>query len=182
MVTLSWWLLLSLISLALSGCAPRPSSDPAAAPHQKEDDSPDELTRQRRLLVERIRSQGVSDKAVLNALMSVPRHRFVPSSYRHLAYTDRPLPLSHGQTISQPFIVAYMTEAAEVAPEERVLEIGTGSGYQAAVLAEIAREVYSVEIIPALAESARALLEELGYKNVHVKAGNGYEGWAEHAR
>jgi protein-L-isoaspartate(D-aspartate) O-methyltransferase len=180
MMNLSW-LLLGLISLTLPGCAPQPLSDPATAPLQRAGASPDDFMEQRRLLVERISSQGVSNKAVLGALMKVPRHRFVPPPYKHLAYADRPLPIGQGQTISQPFIVAYMTEASEVAPGEKVLEIGTGSGYQAAVLSEIAREVYSVEIIPALAEGARALLQELGYKNVYVKAGNGYEGWAEHA-
>ena len=100
---------------------------------------------------------------------------------RHLAYQNRPLPIGKNQTISQPFIVGYMTEAAEIAPGEKVLEIGTGSGYQAAVLAELAKEVYTIEIIPELAESARTLLREMGYKNVQVKTGNGYEGWAEHA-
>ena len=100
------------------------------------------------------------------------------ASYRHLAYQNRPLPIGKDQTISQPFIVGYMTEAAEIAPGEKVLEIGTGSGYQAAVLAELAKEVYTIEIIPELAESARTLLREMGYKNVQVKTGNGYEGWA----
>ena len=98
-----------------------------------------------------------------------------------MAYQNRPLPIGHDQTISQPFIVGYMTEAASIAPGEKVLEIGTGSGYQAAVLAELAKEVYTIEIIPELAEGARTVLRELGYKNVQVKTGNGYEGWPEHA-
>ena len=99
----------------------------------------------------------------------------------HLAYRDHPLPIGLDQTISQPFIVAYMTEAAEISAKERVLEVGTGSGYQAAILGELAREVYTIEIIPELGERARNTLAELGYNNVHVKIGNGYEGWAEHA-
>jgi len=134
-----------------------------------------------RMVDEQIRSRGIESSAVLRALRKVPRHRFVPAPLADLAYRDRPLPIGLDQTISQPFIVAYMTEAAEISPKEKVLEIGTGSGYQAAVLGEIAREVYTIEIIPELGEQARRVLEELGYKNVHAKIGNGYEGWAEHA-
>jgi protein-L-isoaspartate(D-aspartate) O-methyltransferase len=132
-------------------------------------------------LVEHIRANGIRSQAVLDAMSEVPRHRFVPAAQADFAYENRPLPIGHGQTISQPFIVAYMTEAAEVSPGEKVLEIGTGSGYQAAVLSRLAGEVYSVEIIPALAGGARALLRDLGYENVRVRAGNGYKGWAEHA-
>jgi protein-L-isoaspartate(D-aspartate) O-methyltransferase len=141
----------------------------------------DKFAERRRRLVEHLRANGIRSDAVLGAMSDVPRHRFVPAAHAGSAYDDRPLPIGHGQTISQPFIVAYMTEAAEVTPGEKVLEIGTGSGYQAAVLSRLAGEVYSVEIIPALAEGARALLRELGYENVRVKTGNGYEGWAEHA-
>jgi protein-L-isoaspartate(D-aspartate) O-methyltransferase len=111
----------------------------------------------------------------------VPRHEFVPESLRHQAYADHPLPIGQGQTISQPAIVAYMTEAADISKKEKVLEIGTGSGYQAAILGEVAKEVYTIEIIPELAEGASRVLNELGYKNVFVKAGNGYLGWPEHA-
>jgi protein-L-isoaspartate(D-aspartate) O-methyltransferase len=136
---------------------------------------------QRRNLVEQLRSEGISSKSVLDALLKVPRHEFVPPAQRHLAYQNRPLPIGHDQTISQPFIVGYMTEAAEIASGEKVLEIGTGSGYQAAVLAELAKEVYTIEIIPPLAEGARKVLSKLGYRNVQVKTGNGYEGWVEHA-
>jgi protein-L-isoaspartate(D-aspartate) O-methyltransferase len=118
---------------------------------------------------------------VLAAMERVPRHRFMPDSVRDDAYKDYPLPIGHGQTISQPYIVGFMSEALEIAPEHRVLEIGTGSGYQAAILAELAREVYTMEIIEPLAASARATLESLGYQNVRVRAGNGYEGWPEHA-
>ena len=118
---------------------------------------------------------------MLDAMRKVPRHLFVPPAERYLAYADRPLPIGAGQTISQPYIVAYMTEAARLSPGEKVLEIGTGSGYQAAVLGEIAGSVYSIEIIPQLAEQAQTVLAELRYTNVSVKSGNGYLGWPEHA-
>ena len=111
----------------------------------------------------------------------VPRHLFVPLEVRPFAYEDRPLPIGQGQTISQPYIVAYMTEALQTAPDHTVLEIGTGSGYQAAVLAELAREVYTIEIIPELADCARRTLAEAGYRNVQVRTGNGYLGWPERA-
>ena len=130
---------------------------------------------------QQIRARGISAPAVLEAMREIPRHAFVPPPVRPLAYRDRPLPIGFDQTISQPYIVAYMTEVADVAPDDKVLEIGTGSGYQAAVLSEIAREVYTIEIVPELAERARRTLAELGYTNVHAKAGNGYLGWPEHA-
>jgi protein-L-isoaspartate(D-aspartate) O-methyltransferase len=130
---------------------------------------------------QQIRARGIADPAVLAAMARVPRHRFVASAFAPLAYRDRPLPIGYGQTISQPYIVAYMTEAAAIAPAATVLEVGTGSGYQAAVLAEIAREVYTVEIIPELAASAQQTLQDLGYENVHVRAGDGYQGWPEQA-
>jgi protein-L-isoaspartate(D-aspartate) O-methyltransferase len=141
-----------------------------------------EFDRKRERMVEdQIKSRGIRDKAVVAAMKKVPRHRFVPESELKWAYGDHPLPIGLNQTISQPYIVAYMTEAAQIAPGEKVLEIGTGSGYQAAILGEIAKEVYTIEILPELAERARRTLEELGYKNVHVMAGNGYLGWPEHA-
>lgn len=144
--------------------------------------STDTFKEKRRLMVEhQIRDRGIENKAVLESMLKVERHRFVRPSESESAYLDSPLPIGEGQTISQPFIVAYMTEAAEVSSSEKVLEIGTGSGYQAAVLGEIAKEVYSIEIIPTLAERARATLSELGYKNVSVKTGNGYLGWPEQA-
>jgi protein-L-isoaspartate(D-aspartate) O-methyltransferase len=130
---------------------------------------------------EQLRARGISDGSVLRAMEKVPRHMFVPEQLRHMAYADRPLPIGMEQTISQPAIVAYMTEAARVSKKKKVLEIGTGSGYQAAILGEVAGEVYTIEIIPELAERARRVLVELGYKNVFVKAGNGYLGWPEHA-
>jgi protein-L-isoaspartate(D-aspartate) O-methyltransferase len=170
-------LLLVVFLLSLNSCAP-PSLSEQITVEQK---ATQDFGQQRRNLIEQLRSQGIKSKTVLDAMLKVPRHKFVPQSERHLAYQNRPLSIGHDQTISQPFIVGYMTEAASVAPGEKVLEIGTGSGYQAAVLAELAREVYTIEIIPELAEGARSVLRELGYKNVQVKTGNGYEGWPEHA-
>ena len=134
-----------------------------------------------RMVDEQLRPRGIRDQSVLAAMNRVPRHRFVPAPLQHLAYADHPLPIGFDQTISQPYIVAYMTEAAEIAPGDKVLEIGTGSGYQAAILGELAREVYTIEIVPQLAERSRALLQQLGYANVHVRTGDGYAGWPEHA-
>jgi protein-L-isoaspartate(D-aspartate) O-methyltransferase len=124
---------------------------------------------------------AVRDLDVLSAMRTVPRHRFVPEDLVRHAYEDQPLPIGHGQTISQPFIVASMTELLGVGSEDRVLEIGTGSGYQAAVLAEIVDQVFTIEIVEALARSSRARLEELGYENVEVRHGDGYFGWEEEA-
>jgi protein-L-isoaspartate(D-aspartate) O-methyltransferase len=135
----------------------------------------------RRMIDDQIRARGVTNQAVLDAMRKVPRHLFVPPALRDAAYDDGPLPIGQGQTISQPYIVAYMTEALGIRPGEHVLEIGTGSGYQAAVLAEIAREVYTIEIVPELADRARETLAGLGYKNVYVRTGNGYAGWPEKA-
>jgi protein-L-isoaspartate(D-aspartate) O-methyltransferase len=118
---------------------------------------------------------------VLNAMAAVPRHRFVPPAWQTQAYADRPLPIGHGQTISQPFIVALMTELLDLKGGERVLEIGTGSGYQAAVLAELAREVYTIEIVDPLGRQAADALKALGYRNVEVRVGDGYRGWPERA-
>lgn len=126
-------------------------------------------------------NQGVQDTAVLRAMKRVPRHEFVAPGYEHLAYENRPLPIGHDQTISQPYIVARMTELLEPSPEDRVLEIGTGSGYQAAVLAEIVAEVYTIEIIEELHDTATARLKKLGYDNVSTRHGDGYQGWEEHA-
>ena len=128
-----------------------------------------------------IRSRGVSDPAVLRALEKIPRHLFVGSEFAAEAYDDRPLPIGFNQTISQPYIVALMTELLGLEEDSRVLEIGTGSGYQAAVLAEIVSEVYSIEIVEPLAERSTALLARLGYENVEVRAGDGYAGWPEQA-
>jgi protein-L-isoaspartate(D-aspartate) O-methyltransferase len=133
------------------------------------------------MVEQQIAGRGVTAPPVLDALRTVPRERFVPPDQAARAYEDRALPIGLGQTISQPYVVAYMTEALRVAPSHRVLEIGTGSGYQAAVLGELAREVYSIEIVPALAARAAATLKELGYAHVQVRAGDGYAGWPERA-
>jgi protein-L-isoaspartate(D-aspartate) O-methyltransferase len=136
----------------------------------------------RRQMVEQdIRDRGVKDPVVLDAMGKVPRHEFVDPSYRSRAYEDHPLPIGEGQTISQPYVVALMTEALRLKGNDRVLEIGTGSGYQAAILAEIVREVYSIEIRKPLAGKAEKTLAALGYRNVKVKSGDGYFGWDEHA-
>jgi protein-L-isoaspartate(D-aspartate) O-methyltransferase len=124
--------------------------------------------------------RGINDERVIAAMSNVPRHRFVPDEYLSQAYEDHPLPIGHGQTISQPFIVALMTQHLALQPEEKVLEVGTGSGYQAAILAELTNRVYTVEIIEPLGLRAAATLEELGY-NVHCKIDDGYYGWSEHA-
>jgi protein-L-isoaspartate(D-aspartate) O-methyltransferase len=134
-----------------------------------------------RMVEDQIAARGIRDPRVLAAMQAVPRHRFVPPEYAAAAYGDHALPIGFGQTISQPYIVAYMSEVLRLAPEHRVLEIGTGSGYQAAVLAQIAKEVHTIEIVPELAERSRALLRELGYANVHVVAGDGYAGLPERA-
>jgi protein-L-isoaspartate(D-aspartate) O-methyltransferase len=134
------------------------------------------------MVLETIERRGITDKDVLDAMRTVPRHLFVSESERDYAYGDYPLPIGYGQTISQPYIVALMTELLELKEGDKVLEIGTGSGYQAAVLAEISGiEVYTIEIIPQLAESAQQHLESLGYTQVHSKQGDGYYGWPEHS-
>ena len=125
--------------------------------------------------------RGVSDLRVLAAMRKVAREQFVPEPMRDLSYTDQPLPIGHEQTISQPFIVAFMTDKLQVKPGDRVLEIGTGSGYQAAILAEMGAKVYTIEIVDPLGKRAAATLERLGYKNIQVKIGDGYKGWPEHA-
>jgi len=134
-----------------------------------------------RMVETQIKARGVKDPRVLSAMLKVERHLFVPKEHQPSAYSDQPLPIGEGQTISQPYIVGLMTELLELKGEERVLEVGTGSGYQAAILAELAKEVYTIEIIETLAASAKRLLLEMGYQNIQVKAGDGYLGWPEHA-
>jgi len=137
---------------------------------------------QRRQMVERqLRLREVKNESVLAAMARVPRHEFVPAAERRLAYADQPLPIGHEQTISQPYIVAFMTQAISPNKKQRVLEVGTGSGYQAAVLAEIVGDVYTIELIPELAKQAKERLRRQGYKNIHVKAGDGYKGWPDAA-
>ncbi|MBM4041042.1 MAG: protein-L-isoaspartate(D-aspartate) O-methyltransferase [Planctomycetes bacterium] len=123
--------------------------------------------------------RGVTDRATLDAMRAVPRHEFVPEGLQRRAYDDNPLPIGHGQTISQPYIVGYMTQALALKPGDKVLEIGTGSGYQAAVLAELTPHVYSIEIVKALGDAAKARLAKLGYKTIEVKVADGYHGWAD---
>jgi len=147
-------------------------------------DTMTDTTRQKErdnLIDRTIVNRGVTDSAVVAAMRSVPRHRFVPESYRGQAYMDYPLPIGEGQTISQPYIVALMTDLARISPYSKVLEIGTGCGYQAAVLAEIADSVFTIEIICKLADRAEAILDTLGYENIYVRCGDGYRGWPEHA-
>jgi protein-L-isoaspartate(D-aspartate) O-methyltransferase len=133
----------------------------------------------RAMLVDQLERRGIRDGRVLEAMEKVERHLFVPYDVRSAAYADHPLPIGFGQTISQPYIVAFMTEAAAIRPTDRVLEIGTGSGYQAAVLGELAAEVYSIELLKPLADTAARRLASLGYANVRVRQGDGYAGWPE---
>ncbi|MFZ0035204.1 MAG: protein-L-isoaspartate(D-aspartate) O-methyltransferase [Sedimentisphaerales bacterium] len=133
------------------------------------------------MVATQIQARDVNDPNVLKAMRIVPRHAFVPDNEQQYAYNDQPLPIGFGQTISQPYIVAFMTQALALKPDSKVLEIGTGSGYQAAVCAEIAAEVYTIEIVEGLAKSAKECLKELGYPNVFVRAGDGYFGWKENA-
>jgi protein-L-isoaspartate(D-aspartate) O-methyltransferase len=167
--------LIPSLVLLLAACTISTNGAPPAG-----DQDSDRADERRRMVAEQIRGRDVSDPAVLRAMERVPRHTFVPPELQSQAYDDNPLPIGNGQTISQPYIVAYMTEALELQPGHRVLEIGTGSGYQAAVLAEIVREVYTIEIVEPLGRQSKALLESLS-KNVQVRIGDGYGGWPEHA-
>jgi protein-L-isoaspartate(D-aspartate) O-methyltransferase len=163
----------SLLIASLLACSP--------GERQLPDDDPERERERARMVIEQLRGRDIHSPRVLDAMRAVPRHLFVPDAQRAGAYGDFPLPIGHGQTISQPYIVAFMTQALDVGPGDRVLEIGTGSGYQAAVLARLAKEVYTIEIVAPLAERARETLSGLGYGNVHVRTGNGYLGWPEHA-
>ncbi len=176
-------LVLSFLLLTVLPCQDLASSENAiSVGEQQVELNQDEYSKERRDMVEKqIRARGVTDDKVLKAMRKVPRHLFVPDAQRKYAYADTPLPIGLNQTISQPFIVAYMTEAANISSKDQVLEIGTGSGYQAAVLGEIAREVYTIEIVPELARRSDSLLKKLKYSNVFAKEGNGYLGWLEHA-
>ena len=160
---------LILAAIAAAGCGqkPTPAFDLAA--------------QRQRMVTEQLKARGISDERVLNAMNKVPREEFVPPDSHDASYEDGPLPIGYGQTISQPYIVAFMTEQLRLKRSDRVLEIGTGSGYQAAILAELMSEVYSIEIVEPLAKNAEATLQRLGYENVHVKIGDGYKGWPEAA-
>ena len=171
--------------------APEPNDPNDKKPPRPEHKHPaftERIEERARMVATQIKARDVNDPNVLKAMQTVPRHSFVQHPDNNIwngnlrqAYGDHPLPIGFDQTISQPYIVAFMTEALKLGPDSRVLEIGTGSGYQAAVCAEIAQEVYTIEIVKGLAERAEKLLKELGYKNVFVKAGDGYFGWPEKA-
>jgi protein-L-isoaspartate(D-aspartate) O-methyltransferase len=172
-----------IFMFVLASCAEAPArTEEASQPELSQTLEEDFEERRLRMVETTIEQRGVTDVQVLEAMRRVPRHVFVPSDVRNLAYGDHPLPIGYGQTISQPYIVAWMTELLELKPGEKVLEIGTGSGYQAAVLAELEGvEVYSIEIVPELAEIAANRLEDLGYGEVEVMQGDGYYGWPEYA-
>lgn len=173
-------LFLALLLLGAAGCV---ADSGVSQPEQTiaSEDTDDYEVRRVEMVRQQLRDRGIRDEAVLAAMSAVPRHRFVDRDRADFAYGDFPLPIGYGQTISQPYIVAYMSEAAAISQGDRALEIGTGSGYQAAVLAEMAAEVYTIEIIPELGERARQTLNELGYDNVWVQVGDGYNGWPEQA-
>ena len=158
----------------LAGCTSTPQAEQRTPDSEWEE-------RRRRMVADQLRARDIRDPRVLDAMLTVPRHLFVPDGAHASAYGDYPLSIGHGQTISQPYIVAFMSQALDVKPEHKVLEIGTGSGYQAAILGELAGQVFTIEIVEPLAASAKATLQRLGYKNVHVRAGNGYAGWPEEA-
>lgn len=163
----------------LAGAAAQALTVPPPAMSAMSDD--DACAEARRRMVEQLRGREISDPAVLAAVAAVPRHLFVPAEERGKAYADQAVPIGSGQTISQPYIVALMTSLLELKPGARVLEVGTGSGYQAAVLSRLAVEVYTIEILRPLAERARRTLADLGYRNVHLRVGDGFQGWPEAA-
>ncbi|PYL69169.1 MAG: protein-L-isoaspartate(D-aspartate) O-methyltransferase [Verrucomicrobia bacterium] len=163
----SQWLLVAMLAATACGQRPTPASDFGAE--------------RQRMVQQQLMARGINDARVLAAMAKVPREEFVPRESRAVSYEDGPMPIGHGQTISQPYIVAFMTEQLRPKPSDRVLEVGTGSGYQAAILAGLVKDVYTIEIIGALAKDAEATLQRLGYKNVYVRVGDGYRGWPEHA-
>jgi protein-L-isoaspartate(D-aspartate) O-methyltransferase len=165
--------------LFVSAC--RPTNDASFSQHKGNIDQDPYAEKRNRMVTQQIQWRGVKDTLVLNSMSKVPRHVFVPDYLKGQAYVDSPLPIGEGQTISQPYIVAFMTEALKLTGGEKVLEIGTGSGYQAAVLAEIVKDVYTIEIVPSLGQKAEGLLKKFGYENIHVKIGDGYRGWPEQA-
>lgn len=176
------WFAILVGTIFLTACVPCQTTPESATPVPGGDPTAEAgyATQRQRMVESQIAARGVSDEGVLDAVRAVPRHEFVPPDMVSMAYTDRPLPIGYGQTISQPYMVAYMTELLELRGGERVLEIGTGSGYQAAILAAMGVEVYSIEIIPELYEQAKARLDRLGYQ-VHTLRADGYHGWEEHA-
>lgn len=166
------------LAVSLSGCA-GPGADDNGEESGEEDVSYKEAREQ--MVATQIRSRGIKDKRVLEAMEKVPRHLFVPETYRPQAYSDSPLPIGYGQTISQPYIVALMTEALKIEPGDKVFEVGTGSGYQAAVLAEMGAEVYTMEIVEELVASAGDVFKVLDYSNIRARLGDAYQGWVEHS-
>jgi protein-L-isoaspartate(D-aspartate) O-methyltransferase len=160
---------LTIAAIAAVGCGqkPTPTSDFASE--------------RQRMVEQQLKTRGIKDERVLAAMAKVPREEFVPQDSRAASYDDGPLPIGYDQTISQPYIVAFMTEQLRPKPSDRVLEVGTGSGYQAAILAELVAEVYTIEIVELLAKNAQATLPRLGYKNIQMKVGDGYQGWPERA-
>lgn len=164
-----------VFSLLLTlSCLPHPQNQPS--------DLEEDFKQQREEMVQlHLEARDIENRRVLEAMKTVPRHRFVPARVREYSYADNPLPIGQKQTISQPYIVALMSQVADPKPKDRALEIGTGSGYQAAVLAELVQEVYTIEIIPELAQRSEKLLSELGYENVRLRQGDGYQGWPDKA-
>jgi len=154
---------------------------PSTATSLTINEAPETVAMTSKMINDQLKMRGIKSQQVLDAFARVPRHLFVPEEYRAMAYADRALPIGKGQTISQPYIVAFMTEALDLKPSDRVLEVGTGSGYQAAILAEICGTVYSIEIIESLGKKAAHLLKEIGYANIMLKIGDGYLGWRDHA-
>lgn len=167
-----------VISTSINPSASNIVADTLEWPRPRFDERRDERYQ---MVEEGIEANGITDERTLEAMRHVPRHLFVPATLRPFAYQNRPLPIGNGQTISQPYIVAYMTQALDFQAGEKVLEIGTGSGYQAAVLSELTPHVYTIEIVKELGKEARARFEELGYETIKTKIGDGYKGWKEHA-
>jgi len=166
----------------LTDAAAADAAQPSGAPEVSNAPRSDERAAEReRMVHQQIEARGVTDAHVLAAMRAVPRHWFVPEDVREMAYADRPLPIGEGQTISQPYIVALMTEALKITPETKVLEIGTGSGYQAAVLAELTPQVYTIEIVQPLGKRAAEVFKERGYRTIQAQIGDGYRGWPEAA-
>ncbi len=156
-------------------------ADLATAEHKFAEEDPGFVRARRDMIETQIKARGIKDERLLEAMFKVKRHLFVPANLQNLAYSDSPLPIGEKQTISQPYIVAIMTELLNLEGDEKVLEIGTGSGYQAAILAELAKEVYTIEILKPLADQSEKILNDLGYENITVKCGDGYRGWEEYA-
>lgn len=155
--------------------------NPGCAAKQNQNEASWDVLARRNMVTDQIQARGITDEQVIDAMLKVERHKFVPSMYEKLAYIDRPLPIGEDQTISQPYIVALMTECLQLKETDRVFEVGTGSGYQAAILALIVEEVYTIEIVEVLADSAARRLDRLGFDNVHVRHGDGFLGWPEAA-